>query len=88
MIHSHSCSTFIEQHLTAEAGSTARLSFQASSADKYEGGTEHRSFSEHFYGAIPRRGSHGNFPLNTKTMVTPGNDPKEPLAPLLLSLTA
>jgi hypothetical protein len=35
MIHSHSCSTFIGAHRdpTAEAGSTARLGFQDSSAD-------------------------------------------------------
>jgi hypothetical protein len=68
MIHSHSSSTFT----TAEAGGTASLSFQASSADSMKQVPSIVLFSEHFYGAIPRRGSHGNFPLNTNRMVTPG----------------
>jgi hypothetical protein len=47
---------------------------------------ERRYRASSFYGAIPRRGSHGNFPPNTKMMVTPGTT-RRSLSSLSHSLT-
>ena len=78
---------FYPVRLTSEAGSTAGIGFQASSADNMKGGgPEHHPCSERFYGAIRRKCWHGNFPLKTKTMVTPGQRERSSL--VLLSLTA
>jgi hypothetical protein len=60
--------------------------FRASSADDMKVGPEHRSFSEHFYGAIPLEYWHGNFPSMAKTTVTPGG--RKGASPTLLSHTA
>ena len=37
---------------------------------QYEWGPKNHSFSKHFYGTIPYNAWHGNFPLNTKMIVT------------------
>src|SRR5260370_10026708 len=71
MIHGHSCSTFIEQ-IAPPRREHDKVRLPSFVGRQYERGPEHRSFSEHFYGAIRRRAWHGNFLLNTKMMVTPG----------------
>ena len=71
MIHSHSCSTFIK-YTSPPRREHCKHRLPSFVCRQYERGPEHRSFSERFYGAIPRKASHGNFPVNTKRMVTPG----------------
>ncbi|KAH9975346.1 hypothetical protein BGW80DRAFT_92054 [Lactifluus volemus] len=53
-------------------GSTASCGLPSFLGRRYEGGPEHHSFSEHFYGAIPFEYWHGNFSSMAKTTVTPG----------------
>jgi hypothetical protein len=72
MILSHSCSTFIQYASPPRRGALQMQGFRASSADDMKVGPEHRSFSEHFYGAIPLEYWHGNFPSMAKMTVTPG----------------
>ena len=83
MIHSHSCSTFI-QYTSPPRREHCKDRLPSFVGRQYERGPEHRSFSERFYGAMPRRPSHGNFPLNTKRMVTPGTT-RRSLSPSSLS---
>jgi hypothetical protein len=83
MIHGHSCSTFI-QHTSPPGREHCKDGLPSFVSRQYEGGPEHRSFSERFYGAMPRKASHGNFPLNTRRMVTPGTA-RRSLSPSSLS---
>jgi len=76
----HSCSTFIQDQ--RRGGSTAsRDKLPRFVGRQYEVGFPSiSSCSERFYRATPRKSSHGNFPPNTKTMVTPGTTRRSPFS--------